>query len=319
MDSLAHQLKTALPQLPLQFDYPLAQQTYFKVGGPAEFYVELADRDQLIKLVSYCFTQQIPLTILGGGSNVIVADEGIKGVVLKLTNDHFELIDETTVRAGAGIKTALLVRQTVDRGLTGLEYFLGVPGNLGGAVYNNAHYLATLISEHISRVEVINEQGEVQWLTKEDCQFAYDSSRFQQTKEVILQVEFTLSKGDLAESQAKIKQATVYRAETQPLGMPSSGCIFQNTPNTAELQQLFPQFADKEFVPGGFLIDQAGLKGVKEGDIEVSDKHAAFFVNHGQGKAADIKKLIDRVKTTVADKFGVMLQEEVFWLGNQDE
>jgi UDP-N-acetylmuramate dehydrogenase len=321
MNTLQKTLTQEFPDLPWQFAYQLAAQTYFKVGGPAEAYVELADRQQIIALVKYCWKNEVSLTVLGGGSNVIISDAGIDGVVLKLTNDDFELVEkndkQALVRVGAGIKTALLVRKTTDEGLTGLEFFLGVPGNIGGAVYNNAHYLEDLLSEHIHRVEVIDQQGVTSWLNNEECRFAYDYSRFQETKEIILQVEFKLAKGSAEESQHKIRQATVYRAETQPLGLPSSGCIFQNTPNNNRLRELFPQFAEKEYVPGGFLIDQAGLKGVKEGGIEVSDKHAAFFINTGQGKADDIQKLIDRVKSTVKEKFGVELQEEVFWLGRK--
>jgi UDP-N-acetylmuramate dehydrogenase len=319
MTALQQQLSQAFPNLPLQNDFPLSPQTYFKVGGPAEVYVELAERGQIIALAKYCQENKIQLTPLGGASNAIVADQGITGVVIKLTNDQFAVAgnkDELTlVQVGAGMKTALLVRQTVNAGLTGLEFFLGVPGNVGGAVYNNAHYLEDLISEHVSRVEVIQADGKPLWLDWQDCEFGYDTSRFQKTKEIILQVEFELPKGTEKLSQELIRRATLYRAQTQPLGMPSSGCIFQNTPNTPELKKLFPQFADKKFVPGGFLIDQAGLKGEREGEIEVSSKHAAFFVNKGQGKAADIKKLIDRVKSVVREKFGAELKEEVFWLG----
>jgi len=321
MNTLQTQLQQAFPDLPWQFDYALSAQTYFKVGGPAEAYLELDDREQLVAVINYCHDHQLSLTIFGGGSNVIVSDKGIPGVVLKLTNDDFVVVekkaDRGLVRAGAGLKTALLVRKTVDEGLTGLEYFLGVPGNVGGAVYNNAHYLKDLISEHLVRVEIINEQGQAEWLDHEACQFDYDYSRFQETKEVILQAEFSLAKGTTEESQEKIREATVYRAETQPLGLPSSGCIFQNTPNTPKLKELFPQYADKKYVPGGFLIDQAGLKGAKQGDIEVSNKHAAFFINTGQGTARDIQQLINRVKSTVKEKFGAELKEEVFWLGRK--
>ena len=319
MNTLTQQLQTAFADFSFQADFPLSTLTYFKVGGPAETYLELGQREQIITLVRYCHEKNIPLTVLGGASNVIVSDQGIPGLVLKLVNDEFTVVgkqgEKTLIRAGAGLKTALLVKQTVDAGLTGLEFFLGVPGNVGGAIYNNAHYLEDLLSEHIYRVEVIQEHGEVTWLTWEECQFGYDSSRFQKTKEIILQAEFHLKSGTKEMSQELIRRATLYRAQTQPLGMPSSGCIFQSTPNTPELKKQFPQFADKKYVPGGFLIDQAGLKGAQEGDIKVSEKHAAFFVNTGSGTAADIKKLIKRVKTTVKEKFGASLQEEVFWLG----
>lgn len=318
MTSLQEQLSRTFPQWQWQFDFRLAEKTYFKVGGPAESYIELAEKQEVLALMRWCEEQRIQLTLLGGGSNVVVADAGIPGVVLRLVNDTFETDsitgDLTPVRAGAGLKTALLVRHAVDAGLSGLEFFLGVPGTLGGAVYNNAHYLKNLISVHINRVEVL-VGGVSRWLSKAECEFGYDSSRFQRTHEVIWQVEFLLPPGDLEFSQERIREATLYRAQTQPLGFPSSGCIFQNVPNTPSLQKQFPRFADQPYVPGGFLIDQAGLKGTRQGDIEVSEKHAAFFVNIGKGTAADIRTLIEKVKQTVKEKFGADLREEVFWLG----
>lgn len=319
MTSLQEQLSVAFPNWQWQFDFPLAQQTYFKVGGPAEAYIELSQKEETAALVRWCAQQDVSLTLLGGGSNVIVSDAGVPGVVLKLRHTAFQtgdpLGDLTPAVAGAGLQTALLVRQAVDAGLAGLEFFLGVPGTVGGAVYNNAHYLKDLISTHISRVEILTATGDSQWLSKEECEFGYDSSRFQRTKEVIWQAEFLLPAGNRELSNERIKEATLYRAQTQPLGMPSSGCIFQNVPNTMELQKQFPRFADQPYVPGGFLIDQAGLKGTRQGDIEVSQKHAAFFVNKGKGTAADIRTLIEKVKQTVKEKFGADLREEVFWLG----
>jgi UDP-N-acetylmuramate dehydrogenase len=314
MSDLAQQLSAQFPNWPFQFEYSLADRTYFKIGGPAEVYVELADKQQVAELVKFCQSNSVRLTMLGGASNVIVADEGVRGVVLHLTNDTVQDLGNG-IRVGAGIKTALLVRNALDLGYTGLEYFLGVPGTLGGATYNNAHYLQNLIGEHITRVEIVDEQGNVRWLEKNECAFDYDYSRFHKTKEVIVTVEFELAKGDKDQSMQLIREATEYRARTQPLGLPSSGCIFQNTPNTPELQKLFPQFAERTHVPGGFLIDQAGLKGERIGEIEVSDKHAAFMINRGGGTTAQLKQLVSLVKQRVKEKFGVELREEVFYLG----
>ncbi len=306
------------PQFNFKLDYPLREITYFKIGGPAEIYLELANRREIIDLVKFCFTQQIKLTILGGASNVVVADEGVSGLVLHLSNEQMQVLettaDKTRFRAEAGCKMALLVARTLKESLAGLEYFLGVPGTLGGAVVNNAHYLKDLLDKYIDQVEVITPNGEVKWLKHDECDFAYDHSRFQTSREIVLQVDFLLTKGRAEMSQELIKQATEYRASTQPLGLPSSGCIFRNVANNPELQTLFPQFKDKEFVPAGFLIDQAGLKLKRVGDIMVSDKHAAFMVNVGKGTAAEIKTLISQVKTIVKNKFNINLEEEVFYL-----
>lgn len=317
MTRLQLQLQQVFPDYHFDFDLVMAEKTYFKLGGPAEAYIELSDKNKIAALVSWCQKNQVKFKLLGGGSNIIVADAGVSGLLIKVVFAEIELIDAGDpgkFLIGAGAKTAVAVRKTIDQGYAGLEYFLGVPGTIGGAVYNNAHYLEALIGQYISRVEVITSTGEFIWLDQAECEFAYDSSRFQQSKEIIYQIEFTLAKGDQAASLALVKQATEYRAKTQPLGLPSSGCIFQNVPNNEHLRRLFPQFANREHVPGGFLIDQAGLKGANEGDIEVSEKHAAFFINRGKGTAQQVQQLIARVKSTVKAKFDVDLKEEVFWL-----
>lgn len=307
---------SAFPQFAWKLDYMLAPLTYFKLGGPAELFLDLRESEKLLDLQSFCRAQGIRLRVVGGLSNVIVADEGVRGVLIRLQDQKIERLvqDPNCVYAAAGVKMSLLVAETVKFGLTGLEYFLGVPGTVGGAVFNNAHYLSDLLSQHIARVQVITADDQIVWLSASECEFGYDHSRFQTSNEIILGVEFMLQPGDASTSQDLIAKATQYRANTQPLGMPSSGCIFQNVPNSPHLKSLFPQFAEKTHVPGGFLIDQAGLKGEKRGSLEVSQKHAAFIVNHGGGTAKDLQLLISHVKSVVKNKFAVELQEEVFFL-----
>jgi len=308
-------LTAEFPRLDVKTDFPLASRTYFKIGGPAEGYVEISDENLVCDLQRWCKQHSITLTVLGGASNVVVSDQGIKGLVIHLKNDYCYLDEQTDeIIAGAGCKTALLVSTSVKLGKGGLEYFLGVPGTVGGAIYNNAHYLQDLIGEHVSRVKIVTAQGEMEWISQADCQFEYDSSRFHSTNEIIIAAAFALPAGDAAHSQALITKATQYRATTQPLGTPNSGCIFQNVPNSAALREQFPDKATQSYLGGGFLIDQAGLKGTKIGGISVSTKHAAFFVNDGTGTAQDVKKLIKVIKERVKAKFGVDLEEEVFIL-----
>lgn len=314
------QLQTAFPQIKFQAQHPLAEETYFKLGGPAEVYVELENKEQLIAVINFCQDHDFKFTIFGDGSNVVVADEGISGLVINFKYQDIIDLDKQTadgkslIKAGAGLKTSLLVRQSVDWGYTGLEPFLGVPGTVGGAIYNNAHYLESLIGQFVHRVEIIAESGQVEWLSAEECQFGYDYSRFQETQEIILSTELALLPGDKQSSEELIKKTTRYRTQTQPLGQPSSGCIFQNVPNNKQLKKKFPQFADRDYLPAGFLIDQAGLKGLQVGQIQVSHKHAAFMINLGGGTTQELKKLINLVKEKVKTKFGVKLQEEVFYL-----
>jgi len=311
----------AFPELKPKFDVSLSSFTYFKIGGRAEILIEVKNSQELVKLVKFCREKNLSYHILGGASNVLISDEGLQGIVIRVMNEkEYDVVGQPDingkqlVRVGAGYKTALFVRKTVDDGFVGLEYFLGVPGTIGGAIYNNAHYLEHLIGEHVHAVEVLNTQNEIVWLPARECRFAYDFSRFHNSGEVILRVEFALARGDKENSLELIKTATILRAKTQPLGEPSSGCYFRNTPNTPKLQILFPQFADRREVPAGFLIDQAGLKKKSVGGIQVSEKHAAFLVNTGSGTSTEVQELANIVKERVKSKYGVELQEEVFWM-----
>lgn len=311
-------LTTTFPEIKFQFDYPLSEYSYFKVGGPAEMFVQITDKQQIAAVVKFCHQHDIKLTVLGSASNVVISDQGVSGLILVPAGKDFSVAaqdqKQIVVQAESGLETSKLVRRSAKVGASGLEPFIGVPGTVGGAVYNNAHYHQKLIGNVVSRVEVVNPEGEIYWLKQDQCRFDYEQSRFQQTDEVILTAEFKLEPGDKAEIKRRIKQSMRYRIKTQPLNKPSSGCIFKNVPNNPRLIQQFPQFADQEYVPAGFLIDQAGLKGKSEGDIEVSSKHAAFLVNNGSGTAQQIKQLINHVQQTIQDKFGVVLETEVFFI-----
>lgn len=308
------------PNFPFQFDYPLSLKSYFKIGGQAEVFYSARTRQEAMALLSFCLDRKIPFHVLGGASNVIIADEGLKGLVMSLEMKALEFLaeqaDRLIVKAEAGIKTAQLVAKAAQRGGAGLEGFIGVPGTLGGAIYNNAHYLDSLIGDHIQEVEVFDLQNKaIVSFSHDECQFAYEHSVFQNNPLLLIfSATFALEKADPELIQKALQASIERRQSRQPLDQPSCGCVFQNPKNTKKLQTLFPQFSQKEFIPSGFLIESAGLKGLREGDIQVSEKHAAFFVNLGQGKAADVKKLIAKVKAVVFEKFDVMLKEEVFYL-----
>jgi len=308
------------PAFDFLFNYPLSSKSYFKIGGQAEVFYSAKTRQEAMDLLVFCKKQKIKFSILGGGSNVVIADEGLKGLTLHLDFKELEFISDTTtelvIRAGVGLKTSHLVAQVAMKGGVGLEGFIGVPGTLGGAIYNNAHYLKDLIADNIREVEVFDLEKEVIIVfSREKCEFAYEKSIFQTNKNLLIfSAIFALKKDSADVIKERIRASIEKRELTQPLHMPSCGCVFQNPANTDELKKLFPQFNDAEFIPAGFLIDQAGLKGVREGDIQVSDQHAAFFVNLGEGKAEDVKKLIEKVKKVVLEKFNVILKEEVFYL-----
>ncbi len=308
------------PDLELSFNYPLTDKNYFKLGGRAEVFYSARSKQEAISLAIFCKQQGIKLTILGGGSNVIIADEGLSGLVLQLAFRELTFISENeqslTLQADAGIKTSALVARAAAKNATGLEGFIGVPGVLGGAIYNNAHYLGFLIGDYITQVEVFDvKKEETVVFTREKCQFAYEKSIFQSEKDLIIfSAYFELKKAYPDLIKSNLQSAISERERTQPLAQPSCGCVFQNPPNTEALRELFPQFKERDFIPAGFLIDQAGLKGLREGDIQVSEKHAAFFINLGQGQASQVKTLIAKVKASVLAKFNVILEEEVFYL-----
>jgi len=313
-------LSRLFPRLSFQSDCPLSKITYFKIGGPAALLVEATSYQDFVELITESRKNQIDFVVLGGGSNVVVADEGIdKLVILTRHQEVFKLDSQDSsssflIQADSGVKTSDLVNKTVKMGLTGLEPFFGVPGRLGGAIYNNSHFQTELIGEYVAQVEVLTPGNEIIWLSKEECDFKYDHSRFQQSGEIVLRVQLSLAAGDIENSKQIIRDSMMYRSKTQPLHLPSSGCIFKNVKNNSVLIEKFPQFAQKSHISAGFLIDQAGLKGLREGDIEVSSVHAAFMVNHGQGTVGNVKKLVEKVKQKVKEKFEVELEEEIFWL-----
>lgn len=311
-------ISAQFPQLDFKFDYPLARLTYFKIGGPVPAVVWVTQVSDLLAVVKYCQQQSIPWRIIGDGSNVIAPDAGLPGLVIIFTGEQLAVTQseatQAVVSVEAGIKLSTLTNRLAKLGWTGLEPLAGVPGRLGGAIKNNAHFGRALLSDFLRRVQVADSDLAIKWLTKADCQFGYDQSRFQQTPEIILAAEFQLAAIEPTQAKQLIDQAHLYRRQTQPLSFPSSGCIFRNVSNTDDLKHRFPQFADQDLFPVSFIIDQAGLKGTRLGDIEVSDQHAAFLINRGQGTAAQVEQLIKQIKETVAAKFGVSITEEVFWL-----
>lgn len=320
-------LKEHFPDIDWSFDYLLASLSYFKLGGPAEIFYKVTDVELLKKILVFCYTNEIPWTIVGGLSNVIVADAGVKGLVLQMAAKGFKVLedseDSVVLGVEAGMKTSQLVSKSAYLGATGLEGFIGVPGRVGGAIYNNAHYLNYLIGDYVDKVIAFHVKSNKEIIfSHENCHFSYEHSIFQEDEQlVILSATFLLKKDEPSTIKEKLIEAQTRRLATQPLDLPSSGCIFQNPRNSDYLKNLFPQFAEQEFIPAGFLIDQAGLKNSREGAFEVSAKHAAFIVNKAEKSAVsastkDLKKLIKKIQTKIKDEFQVELKEEVFYLGN---
>jgi UDP-N-acetylmuramate dehydrogenase len=289
-------------------DRPLAGFTTFKVGGPAEWFAEIATVEELEALVSDAFASGVPVTVLGGGSNVLIADTGVRGVVVRLALDAIEQPAEDVVRAGAGVTVNGLVRWTVGRGLRALEAWAGTPGTVGGAIYGNAHWGGQNIGDLVTSVRVIDRHGRFGDVRAADMEFGYDTSRLKRTGEIVVHAEFRVSAGDPAALRDVARRSLHYRKATQPLALPSAGCVFQNPSSSDGVPEGIPRSA-------GALVDRAGLKGRRIGGASISDRHANFVVNNGAASARDIKALIELARSTVRERFGVELLDEVVYLG----
>lgn len=286
----------------------LAGLTTFKVGGPAEWLAEITSPEELEALVADAGVAAIPVTVLGGGSNVLIADAGISGVVVRLRLDSIDQPAPDVVRAGAGVTINGLVRWTVGRGLAALEAWAGTPGTVGGAIYGNAHWGGQNIGDLVSSVRLIERDGRVRDVTGADMEFGYDTSRLKRTGEIVVHADFHVSPGDPTKLRDVARRSLHYRKATQPLAMPSAGCIFQN-PGPADLvPDGIPRSA-------GALVDRAGLKGHRIGGASISDRHANFVVNDGRASARDIKALIELARTSVRERYGVELLDEIVYLG----
>jgi UDP-N-acetylmuramate dehydrogenase len=291
---------------------PLAPLTTFRVGGPADWLIETRSGSEIETALSVARAASMPVTILGGGSNVLVADAGVRGLVIRPRGGDVQAIDEGQIRADAAVTINGLVRWTINHGRAGLEAWAGTPGTVGGAIFGNAHFGGRLIGDLVAGVRLVAPDGSRADVPAAAMAFGYDRSRLQSSGEVLLSAVFRVSAGEPATLRAIARQSLAFRKRTQPLETPSAGCVFQNPERGRD--------AVPEDVPwsAGALVDRAGLKGAGAGGARVSPTHGNFIVNEGTATAADIKRLIDRCKTAVHDRFGVDLREEIVYLGAFD-
>ena len=317
----------------VKLNEPLAKHTTFKIGGPAQFFVTVDETDTLISLLKFLDSEGTPYVILGGGSNTLARDEAFDGVVVAIRNRKLE-IDGDVVVADAGCVTVAVSQASMRAGLTGFEWGVGVPGTIGGAVRGNAGAMGGDIQKDVLKVQAYRD-GEVIQLTNEECQFGYRDSTFKREGGVVLRVYLQLEKATPdSVLMKKALEHLQYRNSTQPQGFASSGCIFKNvdigqqtTDNRQQTvakknrQLLMQHVSDdnekvKRFleigkISAGWLIEQAGLKGRRVGNVEISEKHGNFLVNLGGATAEEVRMLIEEVKQEVYTRFGIELEEEV--------
>jgi UDP-N-acetylmuramate dehydrogenase len=247
--------------------------------------------------------------VLGGGSNVLISDNGIRGVVVRPHGGTIAQVDGSHVVADAAVTINGLVRWTILRGLAGLEAWAGTPGSVGGAIFGNAHFGGRQISELVESVRLASRDGRTSEVAAGALGFGYDRSRLQQTGEVLLSASFRVSSGDPAALRAVARESLAFRKRTQPLDTPSAGCVFQNPqPGRDRVPDGMPWSA-------GALVDRAGMKGRAVGGARVSETHGNFIVNEGHATAADIRRLIEDCRAAVRAQFGVELREEIVYLG----
>lgn len=288
------ELKKKLPEL--QEKVFLNNYTSFKIGGPANYFYKAKDKDELIKAIKIAKEFNLPFFILGKGSNVLFSDKGFDGLVIKCQMSNAKC-QENEIYAEAGAELDNLVKMAEERSLTGLEWAMGIPGTIGGAVYGNAQAFDNKISDIVKNVEFIDQESfKIRNFSNQQCQFSIKNSIFKINKKlIILSVILKLRKGDKREIREKVKEFLSYRKEKHPLNLPSAGSIFINPVNAS----------------AGCLIEQCGLKGRRIGQAQISQKHANFIVNLGQAKAEDVLKLIKQAKQEVKKKFGIELKEEI--------
>lgn len=296
------ELKQVLPQEAILLDEPMSKHTTFKIGGPADCFVMPATEKEAMAVIKTIHKYNVPFTMIGNGSNLLVMDKGIRGIVVNL-NERFAKIrqEKNIIYAQCGALMADVSKFAGECGLTGLEFAVGIPGSIGGCIFMNAGAYDGELKNAVKSVTAVNKAGEIVHYTNEQAQFGYRHSIFQDNGDLILEVELELSFGDKEAIQAKMADLTERRETKQPLELPSAGSTFKRPPG---------YFA-------GTLIDQTGLKGLTIGGAQVSKKHAGFVVNIGGATAQNVLDLIAEVQKRVYEKHGVKLYPEVKMIGEQ--
>lgn len=275
----------------------MKNHTTFKIGGPCDEFCEVTSKEEIAELIEYAKAKNIPYTIIGNGSNLIVSDKGIRGLVIKIAKGFDKIeVNGTRIVAEAGVLLSRLANTALKHSLSGLEFASGIPGTLGGAIYMNAGAYGGEMKDVVKSVTYLKD-GEI--CKTDNPDFGYRHSMFSNTDLIILSVEMELINGECGEIKAKMEDFSKRRTEKQPLTQPSAGSTFKRPEG---------HFAGK-------LIEDAGLKGYSIGGAMVSEKHSGFVVNTGNATCSDVLGLVEHIQKTVYDKFGVKLEPEIKKLG----
>lgn len=299
-EAVVQALKQYVPEENICLQEPMAGHTTFRIGGPADCLVELESEEQLIRVQNYLNKVELPYFILGNGSNLLVSDEGYRGVVLRIGSGMNRIsVNGCELTAEAGATMAQVARAAMEHGLTGLEFASGIPGTVGGGVVMNAGAYDGEMSQVVKQVRVVSRTGESMELDNETMEFGYRKSSIREHCFIVTKVVFQLQTGEREQIKAKMEELVARRREKQPLEYPSAGSTFKRPCG---------HFAGK-------LIMDAGLRGYQCGGAKVSEKHCGFVVNAGGATAKDVRRLIQDVQEIIQDKFNVNLETEVLFLG----
>lgn len=279
----------------------LSQHTTMKIGGPADIFIEPSSLENIQKVMTFLKERHIPWRAIGRGSNLLVSDKGIEGIVIKLGSglDHLT-INDSTITVGGGHSLVSLSTLISKKGLSGLEFASGIPGSVGGAVYMNAGAHGSDISKILTKAHILLEDGSMEWISNDEMEFTYRTSLLQKKRPgIVLEAEFQLKKGDRTAIVSQMQKNKDYRKETQPWNFPCAGSIFRNP---------LPNYAGK-------LIEDAGLKGYQLGGAKISEMHGNFIVNAGNATAKDVLDLIQHIKDTILHLYGIKMETEVEIIG----
>ncbi len=297
----------------VRLDEPLAPHTTFRAGGPADLFVEAKTISEVVEFVRLARQHGVPVFILGNGSNILVRDGGIRGLVIENHCNEFALDlknpERALLMAESGASLPGIANRLARQGWSGLEWAIGVPGTVGGAVVGNAGAHGGAIADNVITVSILDAAGARQQLPKTECAFGYRTSRFKRSKgEIVLSAEFEMRRDDPQACIARMNAYTEHRRRTQPTEA-SVGSMFKNPPGDPS--------APLRASSAGRLIEQAGLKGTRVGNVEVSRVHANFFVNLGGGTASQVLALVEVVRKKVKEEFGIELELEIEVVGSE--
>lgn len=302
-EAVIRTIRGFVPEKNIYLQESMADHTTFRIGGPADCFVQIENMDQLIQVQKYLGQVEMPFFILGNGSNLLVSDKGYQGVILQIGREMSKIdVSDTIIAAEAGASLAQVARVALEHGLTGLEFAAGIPGTVGGGVVMNAGAYDGSLSQVVTQVNVVNIDGECMELENQSMEFGYRTSTIRNSRFTVTEVIMQLERGDREQIRARMDELALKRREKQPLEYPSAGSTFKR-----------PQgyFAGK-------LIMDAGLRGFRIGGAKVSDKHCGFIVNMGGATAEDVRDVIFEVQERVKDRFNVNLEPEVLFLGFDD-